>query len=71
MEIELEEFFIDFVEAVKPFVPESDHVEMYIKILQNLHDSGYIIQVLRGHNEEIDEAISEIIDDINEFEEDL
>lgn len=68
MKIELEDFFIDFIEAVKPFVPESDHVEMYIEILRNLHDLDYNIQMLHGHDSELDEAIGEIIDTVDEFD---
>ena len=64
MKIELEDFFIDFIEAAKPFVPESDHVEMYIEILRSLNDTGYDIQKLHGHDNELDEAIDEIVDDV-------
>ena len=59
---------MDFIEATKPFVPESDYVEMYVEILRSLHDSGYNIQMLHGHDDELDEAIGEIIDDIDEEE---
>lgn len=69
MKIDLEDFFMDFIEAAKPFVPESDHVEMYVEILRSLHDSGYHIQMLHGHDDELDEAIEEIVDNIDEFNE--
>lgn len=70
MKIELEDFFIDFIEAAKPFVPEADHVEMYVEILRSLNDSGYDIKRLQGYDSEIDEAIEEIVDNIDEFDDD-
>lgn len=64
--IELDEIFFNFVSIIEKYVPESDHLEMYVDILSELRDRGYNIQVLHGHDDAVDEAFKEL--DNNSFD---
>jgi len=57
VKIDLDEIFFEVLEAAKPFVPESDHVEMCLNILRSLNDQGYSFHELYGHEEIVDEAL--------------
>jgi len=70
MKVDFEEVFMDIFEIVCDYVPESDHVEMYTEILKNFLDSGLNINVLYGHDDEIDEALDELIKEEDDFYED-
>lgn len=58
--VDLETFFIDTIEEVLEYVPESDHLELMGLVFQKLHDSGYDLSVLYDHNETFDEALNMI-----------
>lgn len=64
--IELGELFFEILEAAKPFVPESDHVEMCLNILRSLDDQGYNLHELYGHEEMVDEALEIVYPGVNE-----
>lgn len=65
--IELSEVFLECLEAAKPFVPESDHVEMCLNILRSLDDQGYNIRELYELDEIVDEALEMLYPEHDEY----
>lgn len=68
--ISLDELFFDFLDAVKPHVPESDHSFLCLDILRKLEDDGYDLKDLHGHDDVVDEALEEIFPDLGNYDED-
>ncbi len=62
--ITLDELFFDFLDAVKPHVSESDHIEMCMDVLRSLDDSGYDLSELHGHDVAVDEALEELFPEL-------
>ncbi len=58
--VDLYEFFMDFFNVSKEFVPESDHVEMLTNMIRDLEDQGYAMQDLYGIDVIVDEALLEV-----------
>ena len=72
--VDLEEIFFDFFDIVKPYISDSDHIEVVMELLRNLEECGYNLNVLKGHDDVIDEAFEELYpseeDEYNEYDED-
>ena len=70
--VDLSDVFFEIFDAAKPFVPESDHVEMCVNVMRSLDDQGYNLRELYGIEETVDEALEVLYPDIddNDFDED-
>jgi len=69
--VDLETFFVDTIEEVLEYIPESDHLELMGLVFQKLHDSDYDLSVLYDHNEIFDEALNMIYGSAIEEDEDF
>ncbi len=67
--VDLEEIFFDFFDAAKQHIPDSDHVLACMDIFHNLEGYGYDLNVLKGHDEIVDEALEEMFPEVEEDEE--
>jgi len=65
--VDLEDLFFDFLEATKEFVPESDHIQMCLEILRHLEDQGYNVKKFYGQDEVVDEALTDLHPELDEF----
>lgn len=65
--VDLEELFFDFFDAVKTHISDSDHVTVCVDIIRTLEDYGYDVNVLKGHDEVVDEALEELFPDLFEL----
>ncbi len=65
--VDLEDLFFDFLEAAQEFVPEADHIQMCLEILRRLDDQGYNVKKFYGQDEIVDEALTEMYPEFDEF----
>ena len=65
--VDLEDLFFDFLEATKEFVPDADHIQMCLEILRRLGDQGYNVKKFYGQDEIVDEALTEIYPELDEY----
>lgn len=68
--VDIEEIFFDFFDAVKHYIPDSDHVLACTDVIRALEDYGYDLSILKGHDEVVDEALDEVFPDLAELYDD-
>jgi len=64
--VSLDEVFFDFFDVMKVHVSESDHVVICMELIRSLEDFGYDLNILRGHDDIVDEAMDELYPDASE-----
>ena len=64
--VDLDELFFDFFDAVKVHIAESDYVVVCVDIIRTLEDYGYDVNVLKGHDDIVDEALEELFPDLSD-----
>lgn len=60
---------IELLEITKEYVPDADHLELCTKMLVILSQKGFDIELLHGEDEIVDEAIEEVLESFDEYDE--
>ncbi len=66
--LDTRDIFLEIFEAAKEYVPDSDHVEMCIRLLRVLSEQGFNVRDFHGEDEIIDEALEEVLGEYDEEE---
>jgi len=69
--VDLEEVFFDFFDAAKSHISDADQLSLCIDMIRNLEDGGHELGVLKGHDDIVDEALSEVFPDLYDDDEEV
>lgn len=63
------DIFLEIFEAAKEYVPDSDHVEMCIRLLTTLSEQGFNVRQFHGDDDVIDEALEIVLEEYDNYNE--